>query len=76
MADKSRLSPEQLGKLYALGQVGTEMVAPIILGLLLDYYLGWLPWLTLTGVILGFSLGMVHILRAGVNKPGPPQDRS
>jgi F0F1-type ATP synthase assembly protein I len=52
-----------------------EMVAPIGLGALLDYYLGWSPWLTIAGALLGFVGGMMHLL-ALLNQPkdnGPPR---
>ena len=37
-------SPEELGRYFALSQIGLEMVAPIGLGLALDYWLGSSPW--------------------------------
>ena len=36
--------PSKLAQYAALSQVGLEMVAPIGLGLLLDYWLAWGPW--------------------------------
>ncbi len=45
-----------------LSQVGLEMVAPIGAGLALDHYLGWLPWGTVVGAVLGFSVGLVHLI--------------
>jgi F0F1-type ATP synthase assembly protein I len=45
-----------------LSQVGTEMVAPIVIGLLADYKLGSGPWLTVVGAFLGFAFGMWHML--------------
>lgn len=46
----------------ALGQVGLEMVAPIILGLWLDYEYGLRPWCTIGGVVLGFVGGLGHLI--------------
>ncbi len=46
----------------ALAQVGTEMVAPLLLGLLLDWLFGWLPWATVIGAVLGFVGGMMHMI--------------
>jgi F0F1-type ATP synthase assembly protein I len=47
---------------YSLAQVGVEMAAPIGLGAWLDYYFRWTPWLTVTGAVLGFVGGLVHLL--------------
>jgi F0F1-type ATP synthase assembly protein I len=46
----------------ALAQVGTEMVAPLLVGLLLDWLFGWLPWATVVGAVLGFVGGMMHMI--------------
>ena len=61
MADEGP-NPRQLGKYLALAQVGVEMVAPIGLGVWLDFILDWVPWLTIAGVVLGFALGIYHLL--------------
>jgi hypothetical protein len=58
-----------------LGQVGMEMVAPIIIGLMFDNWLGWRPWLTVVGVVAGFVGGMAHLLafrNRRANGPGSP----
>ena len=48
----------QLGQCYlALGQVSMELVAPVILGLVLDHYLGWSPWGVVGGAVLGLCGG-------------------
>lgn len=52
----------ELGRYMVLAQLGTEMVAPIVVGLLLDYQFETLPWLTVTGAVSGFVLGMVHLI--------------
>jgi F0F1-type ATP synthase assembly protein I len=61
-----------------MAQVGFEMVAPIGLGLALDYWLGWTPWATVAGAILGFVGGLAHLVsilntndRADSKKPPP-----
>jgi F0F1-type ATP synthase assembly protein I len=51
-----------LGRAMALSQVGLEMAAPIGLGYLADRYLGWLPWLTVLGALIGLVGGMAHLL--------------
>jgi F0F1-type ATP synthase assembly protein I len=51
-----------MGLYLALGQAGIEMVAPIGIGIILDRTLGWTPWLTLSGVLVGFVGGLAHML--------------
>jgi F0F1-type ATP synthase assembly protein I len=63
-----------MGYYLALAQVGLEMVAPLIAGLILDYYIGWGPWAMIGGAILGFVGGITHIVILS-NKP-PPGGRS
>jgi F0F1-type ATP synthase assembly protein I len=48
---------------YTLAQTGLEMVIPIGIGALLDYYLGWTPWATVAGAVLGPVLGITHMVR-------------
>jgi len=45
-----------------LGQVGLEMVAPIVLGLVLDNQLDWAPWGVVVGAVLGLALGLFHLV--------------
>jgi len=54
---------KNLGKALALSQVGMEMVTPIALGYVLDYYLGWLPWATVCGAVLGLIGGLAHLVQ-------------
>lgn len=54
--------PKELGRYYSLAQVGLEMVVPIGVGLALDHYLGWTPWATVCGAVLGFSGGLLHLV--------------
>jgi F0F1-type ATP synthase assembly protein I len=56
-----------------LSQVGSEMVAPIVIGLLVDYRLGSGPWLTVVGAFLGFAFGMWHMLTILKRTQEPPQ---
>jgi F0F1-type ATP synthase assembly protein I len=74
--------PKDVGRAYAMAQVGFEMVAPIGLGVALDYWLGWTPWATVAGAVLGFVGGLIHLVsmlnkdnRDGPSKPraGSPQ---
>jgi F0F1-type ATP synthase assembly protein I len=54
--------PRDLRRYMELSQIGLEMVAPIGLGLVLDYYTGWMPWATVTCCVLGFVGGMLHLV--------------
>jgi F0F1-type ATP synthase assembly protein I len=70
----------KFGLALLLGQTGMEMVAPIGLGVVLDRWLGCLPWLTITGAVLGFVGGLGHMvfLANRINKddaPPPPGQR-
>lgn len=57
--------------------VGLEFVVPALLGVLLDRQLGTSPLALLTGAVLGFAIGMVHILRIAregdQGQAGPPR---
>jgi F0F1-type ATP synthase assembly protein I len=53
---------KQLHKLAVLSQIGLEMAAPIGLGVALDYYLGWAPWASICGAVLGLVGGMTHLI--------------
>jgi len=54
-------SREQMGRYMQISQVGLEMVAPIGLGVAIDLWIGWGPWLAIIGTILGLGLGMTHL---------------
>jgi F0F1-type ATP synthase assembly protein I len=77
MADRQE-DRRRLGLYFALAQCGVEMVAPFVVGLLLDNYLHTVPWLTVAGVVLGFVGGLAHmvVIVNQLNKdPSPPSDR-
>ena len=59
----AKTNPKDLGKALALSQIGLEMVVPIVLGFALDSYLGWLPWATVVGAVLGLILGLAHLVQ-------------
>ena len=52
----------ELGFYLSISQVGLEMVAPVLLGWLLDVWLGWQPWAIITGAVLGLVLGVTHLV--------------
>jgi hypothetical protein len=59
------LDPKEFGYYVALGQVGMEMVMPMVLGIVADYLLGWPAWglaLILGGAVVGFVGGFLHLL--------------
>lgn len=53
---------KDMRRYVALSQVGMEMVAPIVVGLVIDNYLGWKPWALITGAVLGLVGGLVHLV--------------
>jgi F0F1-type ATP synthase assembly protein I len=69
--------PKQLGYYLEIAQVGTEMVAPIGLGIVADVYLGWAPWGALVGAVVGLVVGLVHLvaIRNRQQGAGPPKSR-
>ncbi len=73
----SGFDPKELGRMMTLANVGIEMVVPIGIGLLLDRWLGSLPWCTVVGVVLGLVVGIVHLVRVTSQPDGPaPPDAS
>jgi hypothetical protein len=54
--------PRDMRRYFAFSQVGLEMVVPIVAGVLLDLWLHWMPWGVLTGVVLGLTVGFVHLI--------------
>jgi len=59
-----------LARLMEIGAVGTEMVAPIAIGWVIDYYTGWMPLFMIVGAILGLVFGVRRLI--ALNKPRPP----
>jgi len=55
-------TPRDLGRYFALAQVGLEMVLPIVLGVFLDRWLGWAPWGVVVGAVLGLVGGLWHLV--------------
>jgi hypothetical protein len=69
-------SQSDLGFYLALAQTGLEMAAPIAVGMVLDSYLGWAPWATAAGAVIGLAGGLTHMLmilgRAEERRPTKP----
>jgi hypothetical protein len=56
--------------------LGLEFALPPLAGAYCDRRAGTTPWLTLLGVVLGFAVGMMHILRiARAGQSGSPGPR-
>ncbi len=58
--------------------VGLEFALPGLLGAGVDHWLGSRPWATIGGAILGFCVGMVHLIKIASDAPGrnkPPSSR-
>lgn len=51
-----------VGRLMTLGAVGTEMVAPIVVGCFLDYQFGTMPLCMVIGALLGLVGGIYHLI--------------
>jgi ATP synthase protein I len=43
--------------------IGLEFALPPLLGSVGDRWWGTVPWLTVVGAVLGFAVGMMHVLR-------------
>lgn len=54
--------PGRLAQYAALSQVGVEMVAPILVGVFLDFKFEWAPWGSICGTILGLLFGIVRLV--------------
>jgi F0F1-type ATP synthase assembly protein I len=54
--------PNKFARYTEISQIGLEMVAPIGLGLGLDYWMSWGPWGAIVGAILGLVGGMGHLV--------------
>jgi len=73
MADDPK-TRRTLYRYFELSQVGFEMVAPIVLGVLLDRWLEWSPWLTIVGVVLGLVGGITHLVAFRSGSTAEPTD--
>jgi F0F1-type ATP synthase assembly protein I len=62
MPDDQQPDTREMGIYLTLAQVGVEMVVPLFVGLIIDYYAGWGPWGLIAGTILGFVGGIAHII--------------
>jgi F0F1-type ATP synthase assembly protein I len=65
---------KELARYLALSQVGLEIVVPPVLGLLVDHWLKCFPWGVVIGAVLGFSGGLVHLVKLS-NQQQQQQER-
>jgi F0F1-type ATP synthase assembly protein I len=61
--------PKELGYLFALGQAGLEMVAPVVIGVVVDNWLGSSPWGAVIGAVLGLVVGLAHLIVMSNKRP-------
>jgi hypothetical protein len=71
MTNQRAPEPKQLGLYVTLAQVGLEMVAPVVVGLVLDFKLGWMPWSTVVGAVFGLVIGLWHMVMVLHPPKGP-----
>ena len=68
---------EQFRSLGLIYQLVSEFLAPIVLGLLVDWLAETAPWATIIGVLIGVLIGGTRIYRiagriGNTNPPSPP----
>ena len=67
MSDEGGSPPPIQGWVFA-SQITSSLVGPVLLGVLLDWQLGWRPWGTLAGIgvgLLGTLSVLIHLQRRG-----------
>ena len=66
---------EQFRSLGVIYQLVGEFVAPIVVGLVVDWLAGTGPWGTIVGALLGMAVAGWHVVRLSQrigNRPGGP----
>jgi F0F1-type ATP synthase assembly protein I len=76
MAGDDRRSPLSVGLVWSAraSMLGVEFALPVFLGHYIDLRLGTSPIALFVGMILGFVVGMMHLLRIArdASKPNQP----
>jgi F0F1-type ATP synthase assembly protein I len=67
---------KEMGRYVALSQIGMEMVAPIVGGLLIDHYFDCKPWAMVAGAVLGLVGGLVHLVHLSNKMDSKDSSRS
>jgi F0F1-type ATP synthase assembly protein I len=62
------VDPKEFRRYVTMAQVGMEMVAPIAVGLALDYFFNCSPWGVVGGAVVGLVGGLAHLVRLA-NRP-------
>lgn len=75
-------NPKAFSRYMAMSQAGLEMVVPIGIGVAVDYYANTGPWGAVVGAVLGFGVGLTHLIilsqqqdddkPSKPNRPTPP----
>jgi F0F1-type ATP synthase assembly protein I len=65
MPDNRPPDAREMRYYLSLAQTGLEMVVPLIVGLVIDYYAGTTPWFAIAGLVLGFVGGITHLVVMG-----------
>lgn len=81
MSPEKLPNPAEFRRSAVMMQVGTDLIGPAVVGIVLDWLLGWTPWATVVGISLGFLLCLMHLwkLLNRINQgptPGPPPNHS
>jgi F0F1-type ATP synthase assembly protein I len=58
-----------VARLMQIGAVGTEMVAPIVIGWVIDYYTGFMPLFMILGAIGGLVFGIRQLIQFNKTRP-------
>lgn len=61
--EKSPPPAEQFRSLGLIYQLVSEFLAPIVIGLFVDWLAGSAPWFTIVGVLLGVFIGGIRVYR-------------
>ena len=67
--------PKMAGNWAAMSQAGSALTGPVLVGLLLDWQFGTLPWITLAGVVLGLVGSLVLLMTLTLPKSEPAKPR-
>jgi F0F1-type ATP synthase assembly protein I len=73
MADRD--SPSRVAFYAELSQIGFEMAVPIGVGAVLDHWLGWQPWATVVGALVGLIGGLFHLVVMVNREPSESADQ-
>jgi F0F1-type ATP synthase assembly protein I len=67
----------ETGRLFAFAQVGMEMVAPIVIGIIVDAHLDSAPWGVAIGAVVGLAAGLWHltVLAKRFDESEPPRHK-